>query len=137
MGEQLSPVEVPAIFMVLVNPGVPVPTGLVFSALDRRDNNGLPDKFPHWPDADAFGAWLRIQRNDLEPVARRVAPQIDAALERIGETEGCLLARMSGSGATCFGLYADRTQAERARQKLASEGHGWWIVSAGLWARPD
>lgn len=126
LGEDLSPVPpVPPMWMVLVNPGEALSTPAVFAALDRRDNPPLPA--PEWDDAEGFWRWLAQTRNDLFPAARRIAPVIDTVLTAIEET-GPRAARMSGSGATCFGLYDTAAQAKSAAERIARPG--WWVVHA-------
>lgn len=135
IGEQLAPVPaLPAFWLVLVNPGVAVPTPAVFRALDRRDNPPMPDPLPDWPDPAALADWLRRQRNDLEGPALALAPEIGTVLRRIGATPGCALARMSGSGATCFGLYAGETAARTAAAAIAGAELGWWVAAAPVLA---
>lgn len=113
--------------LVLVNPGVAVPTGPVFRGLDGVFGKGFGD-LPALIDAD----WLADQRNDLERPAINVAPVIASALTALGATDGCLVARMSGSGATLFGLYPDQASADQAAAALRVAYPDWWIKSAGL-----
>jgi 4-diphosphocytidyl-2-C-methyl-D-erythritol kinase len=131
IGEVLAPAPpLPKIGLVLLNPGVSVPTPAVFRA--RLDGFSEAACFPRngWQDAASLAADLRRTRNDLEPPARLLAPAIGDALGTLTATGGCLLARMSGSGATCFGLFAS---AEVARQVAESINHaGWWIWGGGL-----
>ncbi|MBV0913247.1 4-(cytidine 5'-diphospho)-2-C-methyl-D-erythritol kinase [Anianabacter salinae] len=136
IGETLTAVpHLPPFHLVLVNPGVEVPTPAVFAALGRKDNAPMPRALPAWPDAAALAAWLAAQRNDLEPPAKHIAPEVGTALARIAATEGCLLSRMSGSGATCFGLYAARAEAEAAAATLQRGCPDWWTTAASPIAR--
>lgn len=128
IGEKLTPLALPPFWMVLVNPGVPVPTAGVFEALASKTNPALPDP-PAFPDAEVLFAWLATTRNDLEPPARALAP-IDAALAALAAQPGCALARMSGSGATCFGLFASAPPALAAMSALRAARPGWWIAAA-------
>lgn len=129
IGETLTPLPaLPDCHLVLVNPGVPVPTGAVFSGLARRDNAPMPAAIPAFADAAAFGEFLHRCRNDLEAPARAVAPAIGDVLTALAATPGCLLARMSGSGATCFGLFARADQAKSAARALTRPG--WWVQAA-------
>jgi 4-diphosphocytidyl-2-C-methyl-D-erythritol kinase len=123
---------VPPLWLVLVNPRVEVPTPQVFRALARRDNPPLPDELPIWPDAEAFCDWLAGQRNDLEAPAISLAPVIEQVLDVLGAAEGCALARMSGSGATCFGIFPSRDAAERAAATISAARPNWWCVPTGL-----
>lgn len=131
IGEIVAPVTLPALHACLVNPGTPVQTSAVFAALTSATNAPLPD-LPEWRHAAHLCEWLRAQRNDLEAPARFLAPAIGVALARIAATPGCLLSRMSGSGATCFGLYATSVEAGDAARALARAHPEWWICSAAL-----
>lgn len=133
VGELVTPLPAfPAVPAVLVNPGVALPTPQVFAALVRRDNPGLPD-LPAFGGPAALTAWLALTRNDLEPAARTLAPVIGQVLEALSAT-GASVARMSGSGATCFGLYDGPALAHAAAASLAR--HGWWAVATELAAAP-
>ncbi|OAN78891.1 4-(cytidine 5'-diphospho)-2-C-methyl-D-erythritol kinase [Jannaschia sp. EhC01] len=126
IGEVLEEVpDLPLMWMVLVNAGVAVPTGVVFQMMEDVDNAALPT--PEWNDFDSFITWLATTRNDMEAAAKTVSPVIFEVLERLAQTEGCALARMSGSGGTCFGLYATEKQAEAAAASMPSE---WWAEAA-------
>jgi 4-diphosphocytidyl-2-C-methyl-D-erythritol kinase len=129
IGETLAPVSLPPAHVVLVNPGVAVPTPAVFAALDRKDNPPLPP-LPPLPDAAALAAWLATTRNDLEVPAIALAPIIAETRAAVAAQPGCLFTRMSGSGATCFGLFARPDAATAAA--LALRRHGWWVTAAPL-----
>ena len=135
IGEHLSPLPpLPPVWLVLVNPRVQVPTPQVFAGLTRRNHPSVPEPLSAgWPDAVALADWLAAQtRNDLQAPARRIAPvltRVDAALEA---TPGCLLARMSGSGATCFGLYATAAAAGAAARSLQAQFPDWWVTDAAV-----
>lgn len=134
VGEALTEVpDLPPMDILLVNPGVSVPTGAVFRGLERKQNPGMGD-LPAWPDAAAFCGWLAGMRNDLYPPAARIAPEIDAALSAIRET-GPLFAGMSGSGATCFGLFPPGG-AEAPRAAIARACPGWWGAAGRIGAFP-
>ncbi|MBF9058918.1 4-(cytidine 5'-diphospho)-2-C-methyl-D-erythritol kinase [Rhodobacterales bacterium HKCCSP123] len=132
IGEVLDPLPpLPPLWLVLVNAGVEVPTGAVFSALERRENPPLPPPPAEgWPDAAGFAGWLCGARNDLEPPARATVPVIGEVLDRLDTRPGCLLARMSGSGGTCFGLFAEEVAAQAAAQQIAAAEPGWWVEAA-------
>jgi 4-diphosphocytidyl-2-C-methyl-D-erythritol kinase len=132
IGERVDAVALPAVAAVLVNPRLPVPTPEVFRALDRRDNAPMPERLASFADAAALAAWLGGQRNDLEGAAIRVQPVIATVLAALGATAGCLLARMSGSGATCIGLYAGPAAAAQAAARIKGERPGWWVTEAML-----
>jgi 4-diphosphocytidyl-2-C-methyl-D-erythritol kinase len=124
VGEVLSPApRLPGFGLALVNPGVTVSTPEVFRA--RADGFSAPGSLPAgWPDAAAMARDLTALSNDLEPPAIALRPVIGEVLAALRATSLCLLARMSGSGATCFGIYAD------AHAAAAAAGHvrrsGWW-----------
>jgi 4-diphosphocytidyl-2-C-methyl-D-erythritol kinase len=133
IGEEVTPVsDLPSLDAVLVNPGVPVATPAVFARLARRDNPAMPDPLPSWPDAAACIRWLATQRNDLEAPATALCPEIGTVLGRLRTSDGCKLARMSGSGATCFGLYPDEVTATASAARIAAEHPGWWVAATRL-----
>lgn len=137
IGEALDPLPaLPDLGLVLANPGVATPTPAIFAALACRDNPPMPAALPVWRDAAGLAGWLAAQRNDLEPAARRLVPAIDPVLAALAGQPDCLLARMSGSGATCFGLFPDRPAAAAAAAALARARPGWWVAAGGL-HRPD
>lgn len=119
--------KLPPLEVILINPGIDVPTGSVFSALQSKQNAPMPDQFPEFYSADDFCRWLRAQRNDLQASAMDIAPQIKGVL---GALDNALLARMSGSGATCFGLYHQDAAQEAAR--LQALHPDWWIAAGKL-----
>lgn len=126
--EAFAPAE--GIGILLANPRIAVPTGPVFARLEQRDNAPVAAMPPG--DRDGFLAALLACRNDLEAPARAVAPGIGEALERIAGLAGCRLARMSGSGATCFGLFDDEAAARAAAARLSADRPDWWIAAAPL-----
>ncbi|HHH89533.1 MAG TPA: 4-(cytidine 5'-diphospho)-2-C-methyl-D-erythritol kinase [Aliiroseovarius sp.] len=133
IGEQVTPVAgLPPLPAVLVNPGVAVPTPDVFAALAGKTNAPMPRRLPRWRSAEALIAWLTTQRNDLEAPARAIAPEITETLQVLGAQPGCGLARMSGSGATCFGLFSTPDGAEAAACALAMQHPGWWVRAVTL-----
>jgi 4-diphosphocytidyl-2-C-methyl-D-erythritol kinase len=123
IGDVLTPAPaLPPCGMLLVNPGVALATADVFRA--RAGSFTPAAAWPEsWPDAAAMARTLSAQHNDLEPPALALCPPVGAALTALRDTPGCLLARMSGSGATCFGLFADAPAAERAGAGLPA---AWW-----------
>ncbi|MFQ5784410.1 MAG: 4-(cytidine 5'-diphospho)-2-C-methyl-D-erythritol kinase [Alphaproteobacteria bacterium] len=131
IGEQLDfAPSLPPAYVLLVNPGEALATATVFGA--RRGAYSLPARFAG-PAADA-GALARLlaeRGNDLEAAARRLAPTVGEALAALLAAPGCLLARMSGSGATCFGLFATGTEAAAAARRLADHPR-WWVAAAPL-----
>lgn len=116
---------------VLLNPGLPSPTGAVYRAYDDAPAGeaNCPEAPIDWSPA-AVIEWLAAQRNDLEAPALRVTPGIGAALSAMRTAPGCRLTRMSGSGATVFGLFEDAAAAENAAVTLRRPG--WWVRSCLL-----
>lgn len=135
IGADLTPLPaLPEAHLVLVNPGVVVPTGAVFArraAMAGAGGAGLTP-LPEKPDFAAFAAWLRQQRNDLEAPAIALAPVIAAARGALGAAPGCHLARMSGSGSTVFGLFATADASVAAAAALAAAHPGWWVRAARI-----
>lgn len=127
-GERVTPVTLPPIPAVLVNPGIAVPTGQVFATLASRDNPPMPS-LPEAMDLIPWLDWLGTCRNDMEPAAQAIAPEITEVLRAL-TAAGASLARMSGSGATCFGLWPSVQRANEAAQSLA--GKGWWVQPCTL-----
>lgn len=134
VGEGVTPLvrPLPPVAVVLVNPGIALATPAVFQALDRRDNPPMPPDLPPLHDLAALIAFVRQTRNDLEPAATRLAPVIAQARSALEAQPGCALARMSGSGATCFGLFEDAAQADAAAATLRLAKPCWWITAATL-----
>ncbi len=131
IGEALEALpDLPPLHFVLANPGVAVSTSAAFNALKSKTNRPMPAELPDWLDTPAFARWLAAQRNDLELPARSLAPAIGVTLTRLAQTDGALLARMSGSGATCFALYATRPEADAAAAALREVHPDWWITAA-------
>ncbi len=132
IGERITPVNtVPALDLVLVNPGIPLPTGRVFQAFAGR---GVPelDMPPETGNVPEFVAWLAGQRNDLEPVALGLEPEIGRVLDDVRAARECLLARMSGSGASCFGIFPGPDAANAAAARIAAGHPGWWVMPTRL-----
>ncbi|MEW5704540.1 MAG: 4-(cytidine 5'-diphospho)-2-C-methyl-D-erythritol kinase [Pseudomonadota bacterium] len=129
IGEELTPAgKLPEAGLVLVNPGVALSTAAVFRAHGKAVSEAAPIRsLPG--DAEGLAEFLKARRNDLTEAALRQAPVVGEALEEIAGTAGCLLARMSGSGATCFGLYRDLAAAKAAAAALRRRPSGWWIAA--------
>jgi 4-diphosphocytidyl-2-C-methyl-D-erythritol kinase len=140
VGETLLPLSLPIMPCVMVNPCVPVATKDVFAALGLRHGDllvGASDVFQAvaWPEAGAsVEDWveaLAAGSNDLEAPAMRIQPVIGQVLSALNATNGAWLARMSGSGATCFAIYENTAEAQRAAQKIMLDHPAWW-VHAGM-----
>jgi len=133
-GERLSPAPVlPTLDCVLVNPGVPSPTGAVYRAYDVAPRDAAR---PLTPAAFATPAalidWLTTTRNDLEGPAIALTPVIGETLAILAAEPEARFVRMSGSGATCFALCEDRAAAERLAGRLSASHPHWWVRTARL-----
>ena len=140
IGEGLMPLNLPRMPAVLVNPSVAVATRDVFSALGLRSGEllvGATDviESPAWPeDGTSITDWvaeLALVANDLEAPAIRIQPAIGEVLDVLGGS-GALLARMSGSGATCFAIYAEAALAQRAAETILRAHPEWWVHAGVL-----
>jgi 4-diphosphocytidyl-2-C-methyl-D-erythritol kinase len=136
VGETLLPLDLPTMPCLLVNPRVPVLTSAVFAALGLRHGEllvGATDviRALTWPQRDAsFDDWLDTLSagvNDLEAPAMRIQPVIGDVLSALRACAGARLARMSGSGATCFAIFADHEMAQRAAQSIRRDHPSWWV----------
>jgi 4-diphosphocytidyl-2-C-methyl-D-erythritol kinase len=117
-GDELEPLEIAGLTgtpVLLVNPNIPLPTGPVFKGWDGVDRGPLGD-------------W-EAGRNDLEAPARALVPEIGAVLDALA---GARIARMSGSGATCFGLYEEEAARDAAAARIAAAKPGWWLSQTRL-----
>ncbi|MEI9890211.1 MAG: 4-(cytidine 5'-diphospho)-2-C-methyl-D-erythritol kinase [Caulobacteraceae bacterium] len=134
-GERLSaPPPIPPLPAVLVNPGVPSPTGAVYRAYDASGAPGGADR-PEPPPLRtprAAAEWLARCRNDLEAPALEMEPRIGLALDALRAEPEPLLVRMSGSGATSFALTATRADADALAARLAAAHPGWWVKACTL-----
>ena len=140
VGETLLPLNLPKMPCVMVNPRIPVATKDVFAALGLRNGEllvGATDvlQATAWPEAGAsLEEWVEVlaaNSNDLESPATRIQPVIGEVLSALSATNGAWLARMSGSGATCFAVFENTAEAQRAAQKI-QQGHPSWWVHAGV-----
>jgi 4-diphosphocytidyl-2-C-methyl-D-erythritol kinase len=132
VGERLDPAaDLPQAGILLANPRVPLPTAAVFAA--RRGPFGEPGRFAPMPrDVADLARALACCRNDLTEAATGLVPELARLLERLSSLPGALLARMSGSGASAFALFADRAAADRAQALLAAIEPGWWCRAGSL-----
>ncbi len=135
-GERLSAAPaLPPLPAVLVNPGVACPTGAVYRAYDALPDPGTaapPELPPAFTDIAAVVEVLAACRNDLERPAITVAPEIAGVLSRLRSQPQVQMARLSGSGATCFALCADVESAARLARKLKAEAPSWWVQPCTL-----
>ncbi|HKX09688.1 MAG TPA: 4-(cytidine 5'-diphospho)-2-C-methyl-D-erythritol kinase [Stellaceae bacterium] len=132
IGERVAPApSLPPAWVVLVNPAVSLATPAVFKA--RAGAFSEPARFETAPeDAATLARLLEARRNDLTPAAVALAPDVAAALRALEAETGALIARMSGSGATCFALFADADSAARAAGRLGRAHPGWWVAAGRL-----
>ncbi len=131
--------DLPPVSVVLANPGVALPTAEVFrhhAATPVQDGPAVDAEWNGISDAATLADRLAAMRNDLETPALALAPQIADTLDALRGAPGCLLARMSGSGATCFGLFASFAGAQAVADVLRAEHPGWWVAATRLRATP-
>src|SRR6195256_1139031 len=140
VGETLLPLSLPKMPCVMVNPRLPVASKDVFAALGLRNGEllvGAADvlQATAWPeDGASVEDWVEVLAagsNDLEAPATRIQPVIGEVLSALSATNGAWLARMSGSGATCFAIFENTAEAQRASQKIQLDHPQWW-VHAGM-----
>jgi 4-diphosphocytidyl-2-C-methyl-D-erythritol kinase len=136
IGDALEPADdLPPAGVVLANPRRPLPTAAVFAT--RRGAFSPPGRFAGMPrDAAALAAELATRRNDLTEAALSLVPEMGLVLRRLAGLSGALLARMSGSGATCFALFAGRDAALAAARSLAAAEPEWWVCGGALLRHP-
>ena len=141
VGETLLPLSLPILPCVLVNPRVPVATREVFAALGLRNGEllvGATDviRATAWPEQGAsVEEWVEVlaaSSNDLEAPAMRIQPAIGEVITALSATDGAWLARMSGSGATCFAIFENTAEAQRAAQKIQLDRPQWWVHAGVL-----
>jgi 4-diphosphocytidyl-2-C-methyl-D-erythritol kinase len=145
IGEVLGPaVELPEAGVVLVNPGVGLETAAVFRAYDEMDGGRADDEPKRRPDLDpapggaqALARALEGTANDLTDAALGLAPVIGKVLSELGALERCRLARMTGSGPTCFGLFDDAAAAQAAMEIIRAKPPQWWCWAGSLVASRD
>jgi len=132
IGERIEPAaDLPDAGILLVNPRKELPTAAVFAA--RKGLFGAAGRFAPMPDdAIELARALMPLRNDLTGAAIELVPEIGAVLARLERLPGALIARMSGSGATCFVLFPDRGAAKEALMVLAAVEPDWWCAAGGL-----
>jgi 4-diphosphocytidyl-2-C-methyl-D-erythritol kinase len=141
IGERVTPAPSwPDLWMVLVNPRIPVPTAKVFQAFSGQLKKPeiQSGAGPTWsPSVDDFIEFLASRENSLTDAALSIAPVIAEVLAVISAAPECLLARMSGSGPTCFGLFASESEAQTAAKALAGGKPAWWVRATRLVSRPN
>lgn len=136
-GDELgAPLSLPPLFAVLVNPGAPLETRQVFARIGLRAGEemgfGAHPRLPDVLSADALLSLLKRARNDMEDAASVLAPVVGHALAVLSAARGARLARMSGSGATCFALFEDCHAAARAARVIRRDHPEWWVKATAL-----
>ena len=135
-GEQVRPQKnLPRLPAVLVNPAVDCPTGPVFRAFDAEGGKSAfsaLEAVPEMRSPEELIAWLAHQRNDLQSPAVRLVPAIGEVLDVLNVVPGSRLVRMSGSGGTCFALFATDEDAQSAARDLECAHPKWWIRATSL-----
>ena len=135
IGENITPLPAfPHMHLVLVNPLEQIATPDVFRRLEHKHNAPMPDLPEPLDRAALLSLWLADTRNDLEPPAIELVPAIATIVDAIATTSGCVTARMSGSGATCFGLYGSAAAAHQAAHDLREKFSGYWVAATPLLA---
>ena len=137
LGERIAPVSrMPRLPAILVNPRIKLSTADVFKTLKAPPlPAGAPEAPPVLPplnDVEAAAAYASEGRNDLEAPAIALEPAVDAVLGSIRRLDGCLLARLSGSGPTCFGLFPSQEAAARAATEIGDAHPNWWVQATTL-----
>ena len=127
IGEQITPLETTnALELLLVNPGIEISTPEVFANLENKANSPISEQsFSQFPDT----GYLAALRNDLEEPALNIAPVIGDVLSEIRGQKGCAFSRMSGSGATCFGVFDSRETVQEAKAEIRQRHPDWWCVA--------
>ena len=130
IGEVLKPLSqpLPQIPLLLVNPGVPLPTQSVYDLLRKPFTPSQPLNVLT-KDTNELSRSLAKRSNDLLQPAKKLCPAIDDVLEVLTASDGCKLARLSGSGPTCFGLFADKQVADAAASRISALRGDWWVKS--------
>ncbi len=125
IGEEVKPLEgLGQLEAVLVNPNIAVSTAQIFKNFDHN----MPKDTPR--PQKMTGSLLertRDGRNDLQPIATDLCPEIGDVIERLSQQDKCQLTRMTGSGATCFAVFPDAGTAQAAAQNIAKACPDWWV----------
>ena len=144
IGERLTPMQLPDAGVLLVNPGRPLSTARVFEAFaQRREQRTAPYRrplamVPAFADVGVLAEWLdQATGNDLTEAAAELEPAVAETLIALSEVPEALCARMSGSGATCFALFADPAAAARGARWLSAQRPQWWIAATSFVAELD
>ena len=133
-GEIIKPINIWPMTgsIILVNPGIPLETKKVFNALSKKKNRPMPERLPVFSNFKTLIDFIKTQRNDLENTAIDLGPIIEKVLIEIKHCKNCLISRMSGSGATCFGLFEKTEDAVKASYRIKDTFPDWWVVSSQI-----
>jgi len=135
-GDKLSVLDdLPALDAVLVNPGIPLAAGDVYSALEApllKDDFVADNAVVSFASASELLKHISNIGNDLQQPAMKLAPEVGTAISALSKLDGCAVAQMSGSGSTCFGIFANAGHAAGARDRLRAAHPDWWVVSTRL-----
>lgn len=132
VGEQIAPLpEFPTLQLVLANPGKPVSTAEIFRKLTEKNNPPIQRNAADFGHIAAITMWLEGTRNDLQKPAIEKLPEIAEMINDLGQQKGCLLARMSGSGATIFGMFGTAGEAMLAAQAIRKSWPHAWVAQSG------
>lgn len=132
IGDLVTPVpDMPELDILLINPGKPCPTEKVFAGITPPYSEKITFP-PHFKSTHALIEFLSHQRNDLTPAASNIVSEINEILPLIQKQKGCALARLSGSGATCFGIFENADTAKEAEIKIREQNPDWWIRTGTL-----
>ena len=130
IGEEITSLSgMPRLPLVLVNPGIPISTAAVYAGLERRERRPIPPLPARFDSVIPFVIWLRQTRNDLTEPVRRLTGLVDNAVKVLSSEPDCLLARMSGSGATVFGIFPTIARAMLAADDLRRRRPNWWVTA--------
>ncbi len=132
IGDILAPVpRMPEADIVLVNPGVAVSTPAIFSGLESRENTPMPDMPGCFQDLSALLSYLEATRNDMQSTAERLCPDVGNVLQELAHVTSVRLARMSGSGATCFAL-CPKGFGNAVADRIRKSHPDWWVASSRI-----
>ena len=137
LGERITPAPgLPALPAILVNPRIKLSTADVFRTLKAPPLPAAADAaapaIPVFETVAEAAAYAAEGRNDLEPPAIALEPAVKSVLDTIRGLDGCLLARLSGSGPTCFGVFPSREAARNAAGAIAEAHPNWWVAATVL-----
>ncbi len=122
----------PKTYIILVNPLINISSGKIFSSLKKVNNSPLKKIDSHFNSLESLADWLKQTRNDLLPSALKIAPIIKEIIDTLKNIDGCYFAQMSGSGASVFGLFANKSKIFSAQQNLVKKWPDFWIKTGKI-----